>query len=189
MRSKLIPTVPGQPRSKESASTGEIAALPLRADAGEDERMASATVHASAVLVGARAVLVRGPSGAGKSRLALDLIEAGRTGSLLFARLVADDRVHLEAIGGRLLLARPAEALAGLLEVRGAGIVRIVHEPCAVVGLVVDLAAADAERLPRAETRETEVAGIKLPRLAVADGVAASPLVLSLITSSKDNWT
>jgi serine kinase of HPr protein (carbohydrate metabolism regulator) len=188
MRSKLIPTVPGQPRSKESASTGEIAALPPLAEAGEDERTASATVHASAVLVGARAVLVRGPSGAGKSRLALDLIQAGRTGSLPFARLVADDRVHLEAVGGR-LLARPAEALAGLLEVRGAGIVRIVHEPCAVVGLVVDLAAADAERLPRAETRETEVASIKLPRLAVADSVAALPLVLSLITSSKNNWT
>jgi serine kinase of HPr protein (carbohydrate metabolism regulator) len=87
------------------------------------------------------------------------------------------------------LLARPAEALGGLLEVRGAGIVRLAHEPCAVVGLVVDLAAADAERLPRTETRETEVAGIKLPRLAVADGVAALPLVLSLITSSKNNWT
>jgi len=188
MRSKLIPTVPGQPRSKESASTGEIATLPRRADAGDDERMASATVHASAVLVGARAVLVRGPSGAGKSRLTLDLIQAGRTGSLPFARLVADDRVHLEAIGGR-LLARPAEALAGLLEVRGAGIVRLAHEPCAVVGLLVDLAAADTERLPRTETRETEVAGIKLPRLAVADGVAALPLVLSLITSSKNNWT
>ncbi len=87
------------------------------------------------------------------------------------------------------MLARPAEALAGLLEVRGAGIVRLVHESCAVVGLVVDLAAADAERLPRAETRKTEIAGIKLPRLAVADGVAALPLVLSLITSSKNNWT
>ncbi len=87
------------------------------------------------------------------------------------------------------MLARPAEALAGLLEVRGAGIVRLVHESCAVVGLVVDLAAADAERLPRAETRETEIAGIKLPRLAVADGVAALALVLSLITSSKNNWT
>ena len=79
-----------------------------------------ATVHASAVLVGARAVLIRGPSGSGKSRLALELLEAARTGSLRFARLVADDRVHLEAPGGRLLV-RPAEALAGLIEVRGVG--------------------------------------------------------------------
>lgn len=188
MRSKLIPTIPGQPRSKEGVSAGGIAGLPLLADAGHDERAMSATVHASAVLIGARAALIRGPSGGGKSRLALDLIQAARRGLVLFARLVADDRVHLEAAGGRLLV-RPAEALAGLLEVRGVGVLRMAHEPCAVVGLVVDLAAADAERLPQGEHRQTEVAGIKLPRLAVADGVAALPLVLSLITSSKNNWT
>jgi len=187
MRSKLIPTIPGQPRSKENLSAGEIAGLPLPADAGEDKRMTSATVHASAVLVGARAALIRGPSGAGKSRLALDLIQAARTGALPFARLVADDRVYLEAAGGR-LLARPAEPLAGLLEVRGGGLLRLAHEPCAVVGLVVDLAAADAERLPQAESRETEIAGIKLPRLAVASDAVALPLVLALITSSRANW-
>ena len=79
-----------------------------------------ATIHASAVLVGARAALIRGPSGAGKSRLALDLIHAARAGSLPFARLVADDRVHLEAANGR-LLARPAEALAGLLRCAAPG--------------------------------------------------------------------
>ena len=41
-----------------------------------------ASVHASAVLVGDRAVLIRGPSGAGKSRLAFELILAGRAGQL-----------------------------------------------------------------------------------------------------------
>ena len=40
--------------------------------------MPNPSVHASAVLVGNRAVLIRGPSGAGKSRLAFDLILAGR---------------------------------------------------------------------------------------------------------------
>jgi HPr kinase/phosphorylase len=147
----------------------------------------SATIHASAVLVGARAVLIRGPSGAGKSRLALDLIQAAHAGSLPFARLVADDRVLLEAAHGR-LLARPAETLAGLLEVRGAGILRLAHEPCAVVGFVVDLAAEDAERLPQARRREAEIHGILLPRLALADRVAALPLLLALITSSKHDW-
>jgi HPr kinase/phosphorylase len=105
----------------------------------------STTAHASAVLVGARAVLIRGPSGAGKSRLALDLIEAAQAGALRFARLVADDRVRLHSIGGRLLV-RPAEALAGLLEVHGAGVLRLAYEPIAVLGFVVDLAAEDAER-------------------------------------------
>ena len=44
--------------------------------------VAEASIHASAVLVGTRAVLIRGPSGAGKSRLAFDLILAGRAGQI-----------------------------------------------------------------------------------------------------------
>jgi HPr kinase/phosphorylase len=141
---------------------------------------AGATIHASAVLVGARAVLIRGPSGAGKSRLALELIEAPRTGSLLFARLVGDDRVHLQAANGRVLV-RPAEALAGLIEVRGLGVMRLPYEPQAVVGLVVDLG-VEAARLPEAVNRQTELEGVRLPRLAVAAPNAALPAVLALLT-------
>jgi HPr kinase/phosphorylase len=138
------------------------------------------TVHASAVLIGARAVLIRGPSGAGKSRLAFDLIERGRSGGAGFTRLVGDDRVHLQAAGGRLLV-RPADTLAGLIELRGVGILQRDHEASAVVGFVVDLAAADAERLP--VPGETVVEGVALPRLAVAAGVAPLPLVLAMVTS------
>jgi HPr kinase/phosphorylase len=146
-----------------------------------------ATVHASAVLVGPRAVLIRGPSGSGKSELALELIESARTGALLFARLVADDRVHLEAAHGR-LLARPAEALAGLIEVRGVGVMRLAYEASAVVGLVIDLAATDAQRLPDAASHRTGIQGIELPRLAVASGMAAFPAVLSYITCPGNCW-
>jgi HPr kinase/phosphorylase len=145
------------------------------------------TTHASAVLVGARAVLIRGPSGSGKSRLALELIEAGHAGRLRFARLVADDRVRLEAVGGR-LLASPAEALAGLIEVRGAGLLRMPYETRAVVGVVVDLAAADASRLPNRGRRKTEVEGISLPRLAVAADAAALPALLAMLNSSAESW-
>jgi HPr kinase/phosphorylase len=145
------------------------------------------TVHASAVLVGARAVLIRGPSASGKSRLALELIEAARAGFLRFARLVADDRLHLEPVGG-CLLARPAQALAGLIEVRGVGLLRLDHEPSAVVGLVVDLAAEDADRFPQPGRRQTNIDGISLPRLAVARGTAALPGVLAVIHTTKDDW-
>ena len=127
----------------------------------------SASVHASAVLAGARAVLIRGPAGAGKSRLALALVHAAQSGLIPFARLVGDDRVHLEAQHGRLLV-RPAPALAGLIEVRGLGIRRLAYEPVAVVGLVVDLASADAGRLPAPADQEAVMSGIRLPRLAVA---------------------
>jgi len=134
------------------------------------------SVHASAVLAGARAVLIRGPAGAGKSRLALALIEARETGLLPFVRLVGDDRVHLQPAHGRLLV-RPTPALAGLIEVRGIGIRKLAHEPVAVVGLVVDLGAADADRLPAGEP--AVICGIRLQRLAIAQFYDHLPLVMA----------
>jgi serine kinase of HPr protein (carbohydrate metabolism regulator) len=139
-----------------------------------------ATIHASAVLVGPRAVLIRGPAGAGKSRLAWDLIEAATQGALPFARLVADDRAFVEAHAGRLLV-RTAPELAGMLEIRGLGLRRLAYEPLAVVGLVVDLGAADAARLPPQAAGNTEISGITLPRLAVASGMPSLPVVLAAL--------
>jgi len=147
----------------------------------------SASVHASCVLVGARAVLIRGPSGCGKSRLALELIQGGAAGALGFARLVADDRVHLAPTSGR-LLARPAEALAGLIEVRGVGLLRLPYEPCAVVGFVLDLGAQDASRLTDPQQREVMIDGILLPRLPAASGAAALPAVLAILNLPRESW-
>lgn len=142
--------------------------------------MKSSTIHASAVLAGPRAVLIRGRAGAGKSRLAWDLLEAAAQGALPFARLVADDRAHIAAHAGRLLV-RPAPKLAGLLEMRGLGIRRLPYEPLAQVGLVVELNADDAARLPEPEAAQATIAGISLPRLPVAGGAAALPLVLAFL--------
>jgi serine kinase of HPr protein (carbohydrate metabolism regulator) len=137
------------------------------------------TIHASAVLIGAHAVLVRGPSGAGKSGLVWDLITIA-PGQIPFARLVADDRAFVEARHGRLIVRAPPE-LAGLLEIRGFGIRRLAYEAVAVVGLVVDLAAADADRLPISEAAETTIAGVTLPRLAVGPSRPALPALLAMI--------
>ena len=102
--------------------------------------------------VGARAVLIRGPSGSGKSRLALSLLQPEPMRAVRPAGRRRPRRT-LEAMHGRLLRA-PGRQLAGLIEVRGLGIRRAAFEPVAVVGLVVDLAAADAERLPHAAARQ-----------------------------------
>ena len=142
----------------------------------------TATVHASAVLTGNRAVLIRGPAGSGKSSLALALLDAAKMNLLHFARLVADDRVELQACHGRLLL-RPPAALAGLIEVRGVGIRRIAFEPVAVAGLVVDLDAADAERVPAASASSVAIDGIGLPRLPVAAGAQALAALLATLNS------
>ena len=138
------------------------------------------TIHATAVLVGARAVLIRGPAGSGKSSLAFALIRAAESGALPFARLVGDDRVHVEAAHGRLLV-RPAQTILGLIEIRGLGIRRLPYEAVAAVGLVVDLGADDAERLPARESTVTEIAGVALPRLAVAPSGTPLPLVIAAL--------
>jgi HPr kinase/phosphorylase len=145
--------------------------------------MAAATIHASVVLMDQRAVLIRGPAGAGKSQLAMALIRAAECGLITFARLVADDRVELAAAHGR-LLARAPEALAGLIEVRGLGIRRLDYEPVAVIGLAVDLEAAEAPRLPGTADRETLLEGIVVPRLAFLPGVDPLPAVLGLRTTT-----
>jgi len=123
-------------------------------------------LHASCVAFGETAILLRGPSGSGKSDLALRLIERG-------AVLVADDRVDLRRDAARLRAAPPA-TLAGLLEIRGVGLVRLPHRTGITVGLLVDLVAPGAvERLPvpAAET----ILAIPVPRLALDAFAASTP--------------
>jgi HPr kinase/phosphorylase len=91
--------------------------------------------------------------------------------------------LELAASHGR-LLARPAPSLAGLIEVRGLGIRRLDHEAAAVVGLVVDLAVSEAERLPGTAAQHVEVVGILLPRLAIALGEDPLPAVLARLLTA-----
>ena len=141
-----------------------------------------ASVHASAVRVGTRAILIRGASGTGKSRLAFDLILAGRCGQIAPAVLVGDDRLYLEARGGQLIV-RAAGELAGKIEIRGLGIRSCEYAEEAVVGLVVDLSAPDAERLPDPPTLKADVCGVVIPRIPVGAGYASLPLVLAALTT------
>jgi HPr kinase/phosphorylase len=124
-----------------------------------------ATIHASVALVGEGGVLIRGASGSGKSSLLLSLLcDHG-------AMLVADDRVALAAAEGRLVATAPDE-IAGLMEVRGLGIVRRPHVSPVVVDLVVDLAPLEAcPRLPLADADAVAVIdGVAVPCIHVAIG-------------------
>ncbi|MDX1581855.1 MAG: HPr kinase/phosphatase C-terminal domain-containing protein, partial [Alphaproteobacteria bacterium] len=121
-----------------------------------------------------RAVLLRGPSGSGKSDLALRLIDEG-------AELLGDDYVRLEMHEGT-LVARPAEAIAGLLEVRGLGLVRLPYVDRAPLALVVDLVPPEhIERLPEPAT--TTLAGFNgfvLPHLKLSPFEASASAKLRL---------
>jgi HPr kinase/phosphorylase len=139
--------------------------------------MSGASIHATCLLVGAAGVVIRGASGAGKTGLALALIEeAERSGR--FARLVADDRVHLEPVHGRLLARCPAP-IAGFVERRGLGILATPSEPAAVVMLVVDLLPeGDVERLPAEPDPRIVIEGISMPHLKIAAGNPAAPALV-----------
>ena len=117
-----------------------------------------------------RGVLIEGPSGAGKSDLALRSLALG-------ARLVADDRVLAWTSEGR-LFGRPPEALAGLLEMRGLGVVPTPALPWAGIAMVAvcEPGPGAVERLPEAET--TERLGVTLPLWRLWPLEPAAPLKL-----------
>jgi serine kinase of HPr protein (carbohydrate metabolism regulator) len=132
-------------------------------------------VHATAIAIDGRAVLLRGPSGAGKSDLALRLIDGG-------ARLVADDQVELRRAGERVVVTAPA-AIAGLIEVRGLGILRVEAVAEATLALLVDLVpSAEVDRLP--EIRREDVLGVAAPTIALSPFEASAPAKLRLALSA-----
>jgi serine kinase of HPr protein (carbohydrate metabolism regulator) len=86
-------------------------------------------------------VLIMGDSGSGKSDVALRLIAMG-------ARLISDDQTALFAHQGHLFAEAPP-SLAGIMEVRGVGIVPVVPAPPTAMVLAVQLATqADTPRMP-----------------------------------------
>lgn len=141
-----------------------------------------ASIHATAVVTGDRGILIRGPSGSGKSRLAFDLILAGRAGQIAPVTLIGDDRVRLTASAGSLIVAGVSE-LAGKIEIRGLGIRSIGFAQQAPVAVVVDLDAADAERLPSPQALKTTLCGLEIPRIPVGRSYAPLPLVLGFLTT------
>jgi serine kinase of HPr protein (carbohydrate metabolism regulator) len=127
----------------------------------------SESVHGTAVLVGAHGVLIRGGSGSGKSMLAHALIERG-------ARLIADDRVCLAACHGRIVASVPA-AIAGLIELRGRGLVAMPHERFGVIRLIADIVSdTELERMPEAHQLTVALFEIAVPRQPVPAATEAA---------------
>jgi HPr kinase/phosphorylase len=136
-------------------------------------------IHATTVAIGGRAVLLRGPSGSGKSDLALRLIDAG-------ARLVADDQSELWREGGAVLVRAPS-SIAGLIEVRGIGILRLDPLPVARLALVADVVPSETvERLPDQTTEIFFGVAIPLVALAPFEASAAAKLRFALTAANGD---
>jgi HPr kinase/phosphorylase len=134
--------------------------------------------HATALAIGAKAVVIFGQSGAGKSHLAYELLK-----SHPHTRLIGDDRVYLEAHHGRLIV-RPVEKLQGLLELRGVGLLRFSFEPQAQVSHIFELV-KETQRLSEAQTIKIE--GITLPSVKLQIGQNAMHNLLAFLDEQTKN--
>lgn len=134
-------------------------------------------VHATTVAVGEVALMIAGPSGTGKSGLALRMLSVG-------ARLVSDDRTELSRPDDGAPLAKAPEAIAGLIEARGLGLIRV--EPAGPTRLagVLDMSAIERERLPPART--TDVLGYPLPLLHRVEAISFPDALILWLRSSRD---
>ena len=128
------------------------------------------TLHATTIAIGGRAVLLCGPSGGGKSDLALRLIDRG-------AMLVSDDQTIVTRIDDRLIASAPA-TIAGLIEVRGIGIVPLPHVDGVPLALRVTLG-PDVVRMP--EAAAYDILGLPLPDHYVDAMTASAPIKIELL--------
>ncbi|WP_237267543.1 HPr kinase/phosphorylase [Sulfitobacter alexandrii] len=119
-------------------------------------------------------VLIIGPSGAGKSALALQLVALG-------ASLVADDRTRLSRQDGTVMADVP-ETIAGLIEARGVGILRLPPAGPTPLALVVDLGQTERERIP--PPRSHDVLGLELPCLYRVEGPHFAAAILLYLRCS-----
>jgi HPr kinase/phosphorylase len=130
--------------------------------------------HGTAVLLTSpdhppAAVFIRGASGSGKSDLAFRLIMQG-------ASLISDDQVDLEKRQDK-IHAGAIDAIRGLIEVRGIGLLRYPVAGPAPLKLVIDLVPReDVPRLP--EMQALDILGVSLPLFRLHAFEASAPCKL-----------
>ncbi|MFT6675816.1 MAG: HPr kinase/phosphorylase [Sulfitobacter sp.] len=128
----------------------------------------SEILHATTVSVQGRAVLIVGPAGSGKSALALQLIALG-------ARLVSDDRSIVTRTDTGIAVSAP-DAIKGMIEARGVGILKIEPVATATLCLTVDMGQSSTERLP--DPQVLQVLGQAMPCLHRVEGPHFAAAVL-----------
>lgn len=133
-------------------------------------------VHGTAISVGGRGLIFIGPSGIGKSMMAFNCLTIARRAGVSSA-LIADDQVFLTPQEDRIIATCPP-SIAGLMELRGSGIVKMDHVQSVALDLAVQpVSGPGAERLPP-ENEYWQIADIgRLPMVRIA-ATASDPLAI-----------
>jgi serine kinase of HPr protein (carbohydrate metabolism regulator) len=133
-------------------------------------------IHATAIVVGDRGLLFVGPSGIGKSMMAFNCLSTARRQNVR-SLLVADDQVFMSRDGNRIVATCPP-AIAGMIELRGSGIITMDHVATAPMDLAIRVVSpADCERLPpeNEEYRLDDIGALPLVKIA---NTAPDPLAV-----------
>ena len=132
-------------------------------------------LHASCVAIRDKGVLILGPSGSGKSALALQLMALG-------AVLVADDRTRITCMGTGLVAHAP-DRLAGVIEARGVGLIRVPHANSAPLHLAVDMGQLEPDRLP--QPKSLTISGTRLELLCRVDAPHFASAIWQLVNGAR----
>ena len=119
-------------------------------------------IHGTAVVLKSKGILILGASGAGKSDVALRLILNHQ------AKLIADDRVDIDIISGKVQASAPKN-IKGLLEVRGVGIISVESMDEAPIEMVVELTSEKNERMPEKDFYDFECVKLPLIKLCASE--------------------
>lgn len=124
----------------------------------------SIVMQATSVAIAGRALMIEGPPGSGKSSLALALIDRG-------AQLIGDDAVTLSCVGATIMVAPPPN-IAGLIEVRGIGLIKVPLARPALLALILTLGGPHGDRLPD-KPAQRSIMGCTIPALPFDPGSIA----------------
>lgn len=132
-------------------------------------------VHASTVAIEGKGLLITGASGRGKSGLALQLMAYG-------ARLISDDQTHLSRVGTDIIASAP-ETIAGMIEMRGVGLLNASTAPPTPLRYVIDMDHTETERLP--PVRFKTLLDVNLPLINRSDHAAWPAGLMQLVKEGR----
>jgi HPr kinase/phosphorylase len=152
----------------------------------EEQFAPTTTMHGSLADVYGVGLLFVGRSGIGKSECVLDLVERGH-------RLVADDLVYISRRGNDVLLGRGHELQQHHMEIRGIGIIDVKalfgiraarqQKRIEVVVQLEDWHEQGKYDRTGLDSHETEVLGVKLPKVVVPLNAGKNITVLSEVVA------
>ncbi|MEP4197965.1 MAG: serine kinase [Aliishimia sp.] len=131
-------------------------------------------IHATAVSISDKGLLLIGLSGSGKSSLALQMMALG-------AGLIGDDMIEVTEVSGKLMLSSPVPADAEFgIEARGVGLLAATRAKPAELSAIVDLTYSETVRLP--QLRYAKILNVEVPCFQKVETTAFPAMMMQYVS-------